>query len=277
MQNLDDGRPYAFFNNITYTAQKVPTLYTVLTAGNLSTTSAIYSEYTNPFILNHMDVIEVILNNNDTGTHPFHLHGHNFQVIDRTPAYGDDFYTYGDYPEPVPYDPHNHTAFPQYPIRRDVVVLPPQGSVVLRFVADNPGVWFFHCHIDWHLSQGLGSLFIEAPLQMQEKLTLPQDHIDACKAAGVAYEGNAAAKTVDLLDLSGQNAQRGWIPSGFTARGIVALVFSCVAAFVGMAVISWYGIQPMGASTQRAAEHQIAEADLAEESVVVPAAAKTAS
>ncbi|KAL2443877.1 Iron transport multicopper oxidase fetC [Exophiala dermatitidis] len=246
MQELDNGKPYAFFNYITYTAPKVPTLYTVMSAGTLATNSEVYGDNTQPFILDHMDVIEVILNNNDTGAHPFHLHGHNFQVISRTPSYGDNFYTYGDLPEPVPFNPDNHTAYPTYPMRRDTIVLPPQGSVVLRFVADNPGVWFFHCHIDWHLSQGLASVFIEAPLQMQEKLTIPDDHIAACKAGGVKYQGNAAANTEDFLDLSGEPKQSPWIPYGsFTTKGIVAMAFSILSALVGIAAIAVYGMTEM--------------------------------
>ena len=27
--------------------------------------------------------------------------------------------------------------------------------------ADNPGPWFLHCHIDWHLNVGLGIIFAE--------------------------------------------------------------------------------------------------------------------
>jgi hypothetical protein len=38
------------------------------------------------------------------------------------------------------------------PSRRDTITIPPTGNVVLRWRADNPGAWFFHCHIDWHLS-----------------------------------------------------------------------------------------------------------------------------
>ena len=246
MQELDNGLPYAFFNDITFTVPKVPVLYTVLSAGSLATTSTVYGEYTNPFILNHLDVVEVILNNNDTGAHPFHLHGHNLQIISRTPSFGDAFYSYKNLTEPVPYNPTNHTAFPAYPIRRDVVMLPPQGSVVLRFVADNPGVWFFHCHIDWHMSQGLASVFIEAPLQMQERLTIPADHKAACAAAGVATTGNAAGNTVNYLDLEGENAQAASIPYGhFTTKGIVALVFSIISALVGIAAIAVYGMSDM--------------------------------
>lgn len=94
-------------------------------------------------------------------------------------------------------------------------------------------------HIDWHMQQGLAATFIEAPLEMQKTLSVPDDHYAACKAAGVPYAGNAAANTKDVLDLSGQNKPARPVPAGFTARGIVALVFSCIAAFVGLAAITW--------------------------------------
>jgi hypothetical protein len=35
------------------------------------------------------------------------------------------------------------------------------------------------------------------------------------------------------------------LPAAFIAKGIVALVFSCMSAFVGMAVITWYGPVPI--------------------------------
>ena len=243
MQELNNGKPYALLNDITYTAPKVPSLYTVMSSDNYATTSEVYGDYTNPFILEHNQVVEVILNNNDTGSHPFHLHGHNFQVIQREPPYGANFYEYSGYADPVNYNPDNRSAFPTYPVRRDVMVLPPQGFIIIRFVADNPGVWIFHCHIDWHLAQGLASIFIEAPTQMQERLTIPEDHYGACKAAGVAYEGNAAANTVDLLDLKQENKPAGFIKYGsFTTKGYVAMVFSVVSALVGIASLWVYGM-----------------------------------
>ena len=241
MANLGNGAGYAFFNNISYTKPKVPTLYSVLSSGNLSTNAEVYGEYTHPMVLGHNQVVDIVLNNGDTGSHPFHLHGHQFQVIERFPSYGEHFYDYAD-GDPVTYDPSNHAAFPDYPARRDTLVLPPQGYFVVRFVADNPGVWFFHCHIDWHLSQGLGMTLIEAPEQIQERMSIPEHQYEVCDAAGVKYKGNAAGNTEDYLDLTGQNKQVPWLPAGFTAKGIVAMVFSCVSAFLGMAFISVYGM-----------------------------------
>jgi FtsP/CotA-like multicopper oxidase with cupredoxin domain len=43
-------------------------------------------------------------------------------------------------------------------VRRDTVQIPRRGYAVLRFRADNPGVWLFHCHILWHLANGMAML-----------------------------------------------------------------------------------------------------------------------
>ena len=124
-------------------------------------------------------------------------------------------------------------------MRRDTLVLRPDGYIVLRFRADNPGVWLFHCHIEWHVDQGLIATMIEAPLDIQKTITIPQDHLDACKARSIPTAGNAAANTVDLLDLTGANAAPKPLPAGFTARGIVAMTFSALSALLGLAVIIW--------------------------------------
>ena len=97
----------------------------------------------------------------------------------------------------------------------------------------------FHCHLDWHLVSGLVATMIEAPLELQKTLTIPEDHFEVCRAQGVPYKGNAAGNTVNYLNLDGQNKMPAPLPAGFTARGIVALVFSAVSAFLGMAAIAW--------------------------------------
>lgn len=135
MNNLGNGANYAFFNGITYVRPKVPTLYSALTTGEFANNATVYGRDTNSYILNKNDVIEIILNNDDPGKHPFHLHGHNFQVLWRSP---DD---YGFY------DPSNHSEYPLRPMRRDTFWVRPQGNFVIRFTADNPGIWLFHCHL----------------------------------------------------------------------------------------------------------------------------------
>ena len=53
------------------------------------------------------------------------------------------------------------------PPRRDVTFLPGRGWVVIAFPTDNPGAWLMHCHIAWHISQGLGVQFLEAKDQIR--------------------------------------------------------------------------------------------------------------
>ena len=236
MDVLRDGANYAFFNDITYTPPLVPTLYTVLSTGANASTSTIYGSNTNTQILSGANsVIEIVLNNNDPGKHPFHLHGHAFQVVSRSDA------------DAGPYDPTNTTKSPATPMKRDTILVRPNGNMVLRFVADNPGVWLFHCHIEWHVASGLTATFVERPLDVQKQLAgkIPADHLAVCKAGNVPTAGNAVGNTKDYTDLSGEKLPPKTLPSGFEARGIVALVFSCVAAFVGMAVISVYGLRPI--------------------------------
>ncbi|KAJ0125050.1 multicopper like protein [Diaporthe amygdali] len=243
MDNLGDGANYAFFNNITYKAPKVPTLYTALSAGETANNALVYGSHTHSFVLQKGEIVQIVVDNDDTGKHPFHLHGHNFQAVYRSEEnagfFADSNVTEAD--------------FSQVPMRRDTFVLKPQGNIVLRFRADNPGVWLFHCHIEWHVESGLIATMVEAPLDLQQTLTIPQNHYDACAAASPAMPtvGNAAGNTVDLLDLSGEPSPPARLPDGFTARGIVALVFSCISGILGVAVVAWYGLSddPAAAKT----------------------------
>jgi len=47
------------------------------------------------------------------------------------------------------------------PPRRDVVLLPNGGFVVIAFKPDNPGSWLMHCHIARHASEGLALQILE--------------------------------------------------------------------------------------------------------------------
>jgi len=178
-------------NNITYTEPKVPSLYTALSVGNDATDPIVYGYAANAQVLSYYDTVEVVVNNFDTGGHPLHLHGHNFQIVQRSAINAG---VYGG----TPINP------PSTPIRRDVVKVNAGGYVTFRFIANNPGVWAFHCHIDWHLVAGFFATFVEAPLHLQSQ-TVPADQINVCKDQGLPYQGNAAANTKNYTDLDGAN------------------------------------------------------------------------
>ena len=48
------------------------------------------------------------------------------------------------------------------PVWRDVVSTgTPGDNVTIRFRTDNPGPWFLHCHIDFHLEAGFAVVLAE--------------------------------------------------------------------------------------------------------------------
>ena len=237
MDNLGNGVNYAFFNNITYVTPKIPTLGTVLSANNDSDSlnAQIYGSNTHGIVLQKDEIVEIVLNNNDTGVHPFHLHGHVFQVVERGPDYSDEDGPI-PYNESAPYIPRNESMF------RDVLYVRPQSYFVIRFKANNPGVWFFHCHIEWHLLQGLALTLIEDPIGIREnEEPLSDTWKNVCTSCG-GFVGNAANNTEDFFNLQGENVQVKPLPAGFTARGIVALVFSCISGVLGCVAIGIYGM-----------------------------------
>lgn len=154
------------------------------------------------------------------------MHGHVFQIVAR----GDGVYD-GTNTEDI-------TWYLDNPSRRDTVLVPAESYVLLRFRADNPGVWFFHCHIEWHLESGLAATFIEAPDVAQQRMTLPQQFKDSCSAGGNAYEGNAAGK--EGLDLSGAPDGVYLLYDGFTAKGKGAMAACIIAALLGIGSIIWF-------------------------------------
>ncbi|PMD37211.1 Ferroxidase [Hyaloscypha variabilis F] len=188
---LDSGGiPRACFNNISYVPQKVPSLFTALSTGPSNSNPTIYGQIS-PFIAPGGSIVQLTINNLDAAIHPFHLHGHQFQVCERPSSNSGSF--------------NGHTRnFPAVPMRRDTVAVNPRSYAVVRFVADNPGVWLFHCHIEWHVVMGLTATLIEAPESLRG-LTIPSDHQAACQAQDIPTSGNAAGNMGNLTDLSGAN------------------------------------------------------------------------
>ncbi|MEO9189761.1 MAG: multicopper oxidase domain-containing protein [Acetobacteraceae bacterium] len=74
--------------------------------------------------------VELVMANRTMMSHPMHLHGHVFQVVEI-----------------------DGRRFPG--AMRDTVLVPPKTTVTVAFDADNPGKWAFHCHNLYHLEAGM--------------------------------------------------------------------------------------------------------------------------
>jgi iron transport multicopper oxidase len=65
---MDDGTNRGTFNSVVYNPPQTPALYSELTLGDNSTVEAAYGPQS--FVLNHLDVIDIVLKNSDAGKHP---------------------------------------------------------------------------------------------------------------------------------------------------------------------------------------------------------------
>ncbi|KIM76765.1 laccase [Piloderma croceum F 1598] len=144
-------------NNVNYQPPSIPVLLQILSgtkkASELLPPGSVYNLPPNK-------VIEVSIPTHGApgGPHPFHLHGHSFDVVRSA---GTNTYNYVN------------------PVRRDVVSIGGNvfgveaDNVTIRFVTDNAGPWFLHCHIDWHLNAGLAIVFAEdiEEIHLKDKVT----------------------------------------------------------------------------------------------------------
>ncbi|XP_073270860.1 laccase-7-like [Primulina huaijiensis] len=94
--------------------------------------------------------VEIVLQNTaliGTENHPMHLHGLSFFVL----AQG-----FGNF-DPARDSKKFNLVNPQ---EINNIPVPVGGWSVIRFRANNPGVWLMHCHLDLHVSWGLAMVFV---------------------------------------------------------------------------------------------------------------------
>ncbi|KAL6306783.1 laccase [Sparassis latifolia] len=128
-----------FVNGVAFVPPMVPVLLQILSgsysAQKLLPPGSVYA-------LPRNKTVQITMPGGVTGgDHPLHLYGHSFSVIRSADS-----------------DSINYVN----PVRRDTVRIGEQGdNVTIRFDTNNPGPWFLHCHIDWHLKLGFAVVMAE--------------------------------------------------------------------------------------------------------------------
>ncbi|WP_324751217.1 copper resistance system multicopper oxidase [Sphingomonas sp. LY54] len=97
-----------------------------------------YSDGVEPIRFERNERARVVLINDSMMTHPIHLHGHFFEVV------------------------NGHTG--SHPVKHTVMVLP-GGKVSFDLTADAPGDWAFHCHLLLHMHAGMFRVVTVRPLE----------------------------------------------------------------------------------------------------------------
>ncbi|KAL1542920.1 Laccase-5 [Salvia divinorum] len=118
--------------------------------GNVSRSLWQPSRGTKVYRLKYGETVQVVLQGTSIFTaenHPIHLHGYDFYIV--AEGFGN-------------FDRRKDTAKFNLvdPPLRNTASVPVGGWAVIRFVADNPGVWLMHCHLDVHITWGLAMAFL---------------------------------------------------------------------------------------------------------------------
>lgn len=139
------------------------------------------------------EVVRFIFENKSMMHHPMHLHGHFFRVVNSA----------GDL------SPLKHT-----------VDVPPHGTRVIEFLANERGQWMLHCHNLYHMKNGMGRVVRYNTL----KFTPEQAHLDhhdhhqhdhvywdasVLAASNVAEARFRLSRTWDHLELRGEGREKG--------------------------------------------------------------------
>lgn len=231
-----DGVNYAAFNNVSFIMPQTPTLYTALSMSSQSTDAAIYGPDSNVIITKHLDMVQIVIYNWDANAHPFHLHGHQFQIVKKT----SDALS----PDPAINPQINETALATgNPMRRDTVTVPSGGAAYLRFRSDNPGAWLLHCHIDYHLTSGLALVVLDSPERIPERIApgLDTSAYAFCSAQGVSTIGNAGGKN-STTDFGTIPSTVAFLVTGWTKEAIGSVVGCAITAAIGLFTVVFYGM-----------------------------------
>ncbi|HVA67091.1 MAG TPA: multicopper oxidase domain-containing protein [Elusimicrobiota bacterium] len=138
------------------------------------------------------EVTRFILINRTMMHHPMHLHGHFFRIMNGQGKYS----------------PLKHT-----------VDVPPMSTVVIEFLPDAKGDWFFHCHILYHLMSGMARVVHYEGYRLSPALAAvrPKLYRDPFyfygHADALSNMTQGSAELADTRNIFRADWEAGWLPS----------------------------------------------------------------
>ncbi|KAI8531614.1 hypothetical protein RHMOL_Rhmol11G0150100 [Rhododendron molle] len=150
----------------------VPPYFFNFTADEMPDNVLIPSTGTKVRVLEFNSSVEIVFQGtnvlNASENHPMHLHGFSFYLV------GSGFGIFDNKTDPKGYNLVD-------PPEINTVGVPKNGWATIRFRADNPGVWFMHCHLERHSSWGMDMAFIvkNGPTR-STSLRRPPRHLNPC-------------------------------------------------------------------------------------------------
>ncbi|KAJ9167107.1 hypothetical protein P3X46_021782 [Hevea brasiliensis] len=128
--------------------EKPPTYFDF--TGNVDNITLYTSLGTKVIMLDFNETVEIVFqgtNLSASENHPMHLHGFSFYLVGKNKG------NFDNATDPLKYNLID-------PPEVNTIGLPKNGWAAIRFYADNPGVWFMHCHLERHSSWGMDTVLI---------------------------------------------------------------------------------------------------------------------
>ncbi|KXN88347.1 Laccase-2 [Leucoagaricus sp. SymC.cos] len=169
-------------NGVSYLPPTTPTLLKIIDGAN---SSADFNETENTFLLPPNQVIQIIF--------PPRLDDvqNNFWLIKSNSSDAD---------------------LSANPIRRDVAAVGAAGTII-RFETNNPGPWFFHCHIFWHMQAGLATVMLQDIANVGARTRPNQAWQELCPAVSFSimiFQKQSALTLLCSTMLSRPTYNRSW-------------------------------------------------------------------
>ncbi|XP_031276746.1 laccase-14-like [Pistacia vera] len=139
--------------------------------GDVSDVSIFTASGTKARLINYGEAVEIVFQGTNlqvAETHPLHLHGYSFFVV------GTGSGNFNNETDPSSYNLVD-------PPELNTVNVPRNGWTAVRFFANNPGVWFVHCHLERHATWGMDTLLIVRNGQSDDqKIRPPPANMPSC-------------------------------------------------------------------------------------------------
>jgi FtsP/CotA-like multicopper oxidase with cupredoxin domain len=154
------GRPGGIVETVGEPDRLVPLVFRAKWAGNrwVDHWTINGKEYpkTDPIQVRTNGRYRLIFDNQSDDIHPVHLHRHSFELI-------------------------KVAGKPTAGLMKDVVAVPARKQVEVQFVADNPGLSLFHCHMQLHMDFGFMTLLKYLDHPDSERVPGPHHRLDLPK------------------------------------------------------------------------------------------------
>lgn len=193
-------------------------------------------------------------------SHPVHLHGNRFYVLKYSTGEINETtgFTEGQNPD-IQYSPDFRSAqwrnsswkygnVPginiENPPQKDTVMVPFKGYVVIRLLADSPGFWLMHCHLETHMDIGMAVVLQVG--EISEQPIIPKDFPKCSNFKGTKSpdKSSPAQKYQNFVQLSNVKATTQVSKAGgsdsyeMSPSSYVTTIVFLVAFFCGIVVLS---------------------------------------